>query len=563
MDPISGMLLTVNALAVVDNLFRGIKFIRRVGQDPKSDGLYIRLITEKARFAEWKRRMNIESADDLKNLMQKLPVNARESLDIILLPMVKYMKEAETLFNKYGINTPDPLDRKRSFSDKLKRIDLLMDGQRQLDDLLSTLKNCNDGLLTIAPPAPGYYVSLAGNDQILETSQDAQSLRLEDLQRPQPLQSASQSLSTPRQTGETTAQGRITAVSRAPVPPEPSPAAKVFHPVIELLYSTCLSVLRGIAIRYPAQKTSFQNIANRLNVWGTGMFRGQVSLDQVLDQRSDAVILLKINISGTLADIAVILGRFSSLITTLIITIPCNGSSSLFTTDSTITSWLCIGQTVVRSHSKLTNVIISIGYILPVLGESDHSPSTLQLKELFSFAEIANLPLQSLSLSDETEDDTASELLEQWTTELTGLTESLFSTLSTTEMVFKTVLACQTENPAIDEREMTLIKSESKISLSNMKSESARELLKIDLELIAAMQESLKDSKYAKHMEHRNPKFNAKQLYVELGEESRQIKYWASKLEDSGEQPMTTETQTAMMLNLARVARVFGKLNAQ
>ena len=266
MEPIGTVLVAANVLAVVDNLFRGIKFFRRLAQDPKSDGLYIRLITEKARFAEWKRRMNIESAEDLTNLMQKLPANARESLDIILLPMVKHMKEAETLFNKYGINNPDPLDRKRSFSDKLKRIDLLIDGQRQLDDLLSTLKNCNDGLLTIAPPAPGYYVSLAGNDQILETSQDAQSLDLEDLQRPQPLQSASQSLSTPRQTGETTAQRQITAVSHAPVPPEPSPAAKVFHPVIELLYSTCLSVLRGIAIRYPAQKTSFQNIANRLNV---------------------------------------------------------------------------------------------------------------------------------------------------------------------------------------------------------------------------------------------------------------------------------------------------------
>lgn len=175
MDPLSSVLVAANLLAVVDNIYRGIKFVRSIAQDPKSDGLYIRLITEKARFAEWKRRMNIESAEDLANLMQKLPANARESLNIILLPMVKYMKEAETLFKKYGINTPDPLDRKRSFSDKLKRIDLLIDGQRQLDDLLSTLKNCNDGLLTIAPPAPGYYVSLAGNDQILETSQDAQS----------------------------------------------------------------------------------------------------------------------------------------------------------------------------------------------------------------------------------------------------------------------------------------------------------------------------------------------------------------------------------------------------
>ena len=216
------------------------------------------------------------------------------------------------------------------------------------------------------------------------------------------------------------------------------------------------------------------------------------------------------------------------------------------------------------AHVQNADDTTTIGYMLPILGESDHSPAILQLKELFSFAEIADLPLQSLSLNDETEYETqTTKLLEQWTTELTGLTESLFSTLSTTEMVFKTVLACQIENPATDEREMTLIKSDSKTSLSNIKSESTRELLKVDLELIAAMQESLKDSKYAKYIEHRNPKFNAKTLYEELGEESRQIKYWTSKLEGSDEQPMTMETQTAMMLNLAKIARVFGKSNPQ
>ena len=309
MDPLSGILVAANLLAVVDNLYRGIKFVRMVSQDPKSDGLYVRLITEKARFAEWKRRMNVESSDEMEALMQLLPENARVSLRIILQPMEKYTKEAETLFKKYGIDTPDPSDRKRSFSDKLKRVDLLMDGQRQLDDLLSTLKNCNDGLLTIAPPAPGYYVSLTGNDQILETSQGAQDSGLDDFYRPRFLQSASQPLATPRQSGETAAQRRAAV-------PGARPAVKVFHPVIELLYSTCLSVLHGIAVQYPAHESIFQDIAHRLSVWGSGLFRGRVSLDQVLDQRSNAVILLKMNISGTLADIANILGKLPSHITT-------------------------------------------------------------------------------------------------------------------------------------------------------------------------------------------------------------------------------------------------------
>ena len=96
---------------------------------------------------------------------------------------------------------------------------------------------------------------------------------------------------------------------------------------------------------------------------------------------------------------------------------------------------ICLGECL-YAHVQNADDITTIGYILPILGESDHSPATLQLKELFSFAEIADLPLQSLSLNEETEYETENpELLEQWTTELAGLTESLFSTLSTTEMV--------------------------------------------------------------------------------------------------------------------------------
>lgn len=101
----------------------------------------------------------------------------------------------------------------------------------------------------------------------------------------------------------------------------------------------------------------------------------------------------------------------------------------------------------------------------------------------------------------------------------------LFFNLPTIETVIKTVLARQTQNPALDERKMLLLKSESEISLSNMRSGPVKELLQIDLELIAAMRESLKDTKYAKYLEHQGNTFNAKQLSRELGEGSAQVKY--------------------------------------
>lgn len=204
--------------------------------------------------------------------------------------------------------------------------------------------------------------------------------------------------------------------------------------------------------------------------------------------------------------------------------------------------------------------MIILEHTLSVLGEPDNSRSSLQLRELFSFTELSHLPLEGLFLQDDLDGIFgASDQLKYWSWELADLTECLFSTLSTTEMVIMAMLARQQENPAIDDRELVLIKSESELGEPDLRPGPAKELLKIDLELIAAMQESLRDSKYAKHLEHKNPKFDAKQLYQDLREESRQTRYWTKKLEMVSEKDTTAETQTAMVLNLARIARAFGK----
>lgn len=196
--------------------------------------------------------------------------------------------------------------------------------------------------------------------------------------------------------------------------------------------------------------------------------------------------------------------------------------------------------------------------MLSILGEPTDSILILRLKSMFSIADMPHFLLDDEpSKIDQGSGEERSLLLKHCTQELSELIECLYWTLPTLEMVFQTVLARQTQNPALDERAMLLLKSESDISLSNMKSAPTKELLEVDLELIAAMRESLKDTKYVKYMEQKEPAIDPEQLYKQLGEESAQVKYWTSKLAEEKD-GMTEETQAAMMLNLARIARVFG-----
>lgn len=203
---------------------------------------------------------------------------------------------------------------------------------------------------------------------------------------------------------------------------------------------------------------------------------------------------------------------------------------------------------------------LTAGHTLSILGEADNSASTLQLRELFSIPEISRLPLGSPFTGSPDEALEGSISLEYCSGELAALIECLFCTLSTTEMVLKETIAHQRENPALDERDLVLIKSDSEISLPSLAPAHAKDLLRIDLQYIAAMQNSLKDSKFAKYMEHKNLKFDAVQLYKDLEEGGRQMRYWTRMLEGSTEdQSMTPETETAMILNLTRIARTFGE----
>ena len=68
MDPFSIVVSVANLIALVDNAYRGVQFVRRAFEDPRTDALYVRLITEKARYAEWRRRMGISTEEDTQAL---------------------------------------------------------------------------------------------------------------------------------------------------------------------------------------------------------------------------------------------------------------------------------------------------------------------------------------------------------------------------------------------------------------------------------------------------------------------------------------------------------------
>ena len=252
--------------------------------------------------------MAVETKEDLRVLLSKLPEDARRTLPMILAPIERYEGLAEEMCKRFAVGPPNASKTKWTWKDKFRRLDLLIDGTRQLDQILDTLKSCNDGLLTIAPPAPGYYVSRAGNDQILETSDELQQSLPNASQRDQPLSVTSgdaaslvNGMSADFTSHEDGAQSDLQGSTQ-----------KLFHPMIELLHSTCIRVIRVIEKQYPDHKSAFQAIGNRLTVWGSGLFNGQVSLDQALCPQSivsTARGLLRKTIAGTLADIAIILSE--------------------------------------------------------------------------------------------------------------------------------------------------------------------------------------------------------------------------------------------------------------
>lgn len=244
--------------------------------------------------------MGIIRKEDVDNLIKKIPASTQDSMLMILRPMEKYLDQSQELMKKFRIDKPGLSKEKLGLRDKAKRAEFIFHGEKELFNLLETLKHCNDGLLTIAPPPPGYYVSLLSNDPIFESSQP-----MEQAQNREHLRSVQTWLQ-----GHTAGQGSTSSISTHIVSEqeERSRDNQAFYPVIEFLYSVSRDVLRIAQKQYIDHETSIVKLLVRLSVWGSGLFQGPVTIDQALNQQSDSVKSLRTNISQTLAEIVITLG---------------------------------------------------------------------------------------------------------------------------------------------------------------------------------------------------------------------------------------------------------------
>lgn len=293
MDAVTGILALVNLLLFTDKFFRGVKIVRR-GQDLMSDDLYIRLIVEKARYAEWKNRMGINTIGDAQKLMGKLTIETRFSLMEILSSMQRYTEETEKYSVRYNLDSltpPSPLNTSERLS---PRINFAPDDQRKLNELLNVLKSCNDGLVQIVPPAPAYYE-----------------------QGSYPIPSASD-LSTRAQYSEIQTQ-LLSSLPSSAVNPEytqgsshPTRDELENRPMLQLMHSRCIHCLRTITDQFPKYTLDLGHAADQLSLWASGMFTGRITLDQVLRGNSTPKKLFGDQIIGTLVDIATYLGKLCS-----------------------------------------------------------------------------------------------------------------------------------------------------------------------------------------------------------------------------------------------------------
>jgi len=105
-------------------------------------------------------------------------------------------------------------------------------------------------------------------------------------------------------------------------------------------------------------------------------------------------------------------------------------------------------------------------YALSALGELESSLLILKLEELFTYPEIPTLPLAGYTSEQYIEhSESQSDPIIYCSVQVAELTECLFCTLLTVEYLIKSTLLAQKRNPALDERELILLKFESEVSL--------------------------------------------------------------------------------------------------
>jgi len=106
-------------------------------------------------------------------------------------------------------------------------------------------------------------------------------------------------------------------------------------------------------------------------------------------------------------------------------------------------------------------------YALSASGELESSFFILKLEELFTYPKIPTLPLAGYTSEQYIEyPESQSDPIIYCSVQVAELTECLFCTLPTVEYLIKSTLLAQKRNPALEERELILLKFESELKWS-------------------------------------------------------------------------------------------------
>ncbi|KAN0066864.1 hypothetical protein V8E54_015036 [Elaphomyces granulatus] len=271
-EVISSIIVLTDVAIKATNIARLV----RNTKDPQTDAIVARFYTEQAKLEEWQRRMHISTTADLVRVASQLDSKPQTKMIRIYIDLQIWMQKADAMLKGFGLD-PESVSRNQSFRSYCQRLKWTIVGLQELDGLLMTLHHLNEGLSTITPPPPGYYIS-----RNMETTGAG-------VTSPQ----SNVSGSSPPRTDGTQLQSSV--------PAEIGEERGTFQPTIRALFHSCLQTLRLLSSK--GDEKGWARTINELQLWGTGLFEDPLPLDNLLSlKRLEA---LRSHILGILADIGV------------------------------------------------------------------------------------------------------------------------------------------------------------------------------------------------------------------------------------------------------------------
>lgn len=255
MDSLSLSAKLLSVLALAQNSAKLISAATRL-QDPKLDQIHYRLLAEKKRTAEWASHMRV-----LKSTNPRATISPEEHDAVVVLlgKLDTYYRKAHEKFSAIENPTKGPVD-----PTALKaRTKSLLDGYDDLKELVDTLAAMNDTLKSSAPSLPKCSPRAYRDRSPIQLSSPMTMDEVSLAAKPSPASATAQNID------EATGVYEPTTL-----------------PSVHSIYQTTLDTLISLSIR--RRNPQVTRSASRLKLWGTGLFKMGIPLDEVFESDKDS-----------------------------------------------------------------------------------------------------------------------------------------------------------------------------------------------------------------------------------------------------------------------------------